>query len=287
MIAGRLGSVLLMMVLLAGLCAGQTPKPIDREGLMEAVKLGGLGPQEIVGIIKDFGVDFRLSAEDEKQLRKLGADQRVIDAVKANFKGVEEPEEPLVLPEGPPLTREQVVLVLQAGVDPNVLVKLLYLRGAAFMADRETAGEILAAGGDKMVIGAVVVNQREAPAAPAAPVAGALKPRSVSTPAVAAGGAPPQLIRVPAAEQAKKLVRSTPPEYPVLAARMGASGKVVLDVHIGADGQVTSAKAKSGHSLLGAAAVDAVLKWLYQPTLVNGAAVEVATEVEVTFNLRK
>lgn len=274
-----------MMVLLAGLCAGQTPKPIDREGLMEAVKLGGLGPQEIVGIIKDFGVDFRLTTEDEKQLRKLGADQQVIEAVKANFKGVEEPAEPLVLPEGPPLTREQVVLVLQAGVDPNVLVKLLYSRGAAFGADREAAGEILAAGGDKMVIGAVVVNQREAPAAALAP--GALKPRSVSAPAAAAGGVAPQLIRVPGAEQAKKLVRSTPPEYPVLAARMGASGKVVLDVHIGADGQVTSAKAKSGHSLLGAAAVDAVLQWLYEPTLVKGAAVEVATEVEVNFNLRK
>jgi TonB family protein len=285
MIARHSGLILLILVLLAGLCAAQTPKPIDREGLMEAVKLGGLGPQEIVGIIKDFGVDFRLTAEDEKQLRKLGADQRVIDAVKANFKGVEEPAEPLVLPEGPPLTREQVVLVLQAGVDPNVLVKLLYLRGAAFGADRETAGEILAAGGDKMVIGAVVVNQREAPVA--APVAGALKPRSVSAPAAAAGGAAPQLIRVPGPEQAKKLVRSSPPEYPVLAARMGASGKVVLDVHIGADGQVTSAKAKSGHSLLGASAVDAVLKWLYQPTLVNGAAVEVATEVEVNFNLRK
>jgi TonB family protein len=287
MIAGRLGLALFMMVLLTGLCVAQTPKPIDREGLMEAVKLGGLGPQEIVGIIKDFGVDFRLTAEDEKQLRKLGADQRVIEAVKGNYKGVEEPAEPLVLPEGPPLTREQVVLVLQAGVEPGVLVKLLYLRGAAFMADRAAAGEILAAGGDKMVIGAVVVNQREAPAGPAAPVAGALKPRSVPAPAAAAGGAAPQLIRVPGAEQARKLVRSTPPEYPVLAARMGASGKVVLDVHIGADGQVTSAKAKSGHSLLGAAAVDAVLKWLYKPTLVNGAAVEVATEVEVTFNLRK
>ncbi|MBC6951655.1 hypothetical protein DWB58_27330, partial [candidate division KSB1 bacterium] len=71
MIAGRLGSALLMMVLLAGLCAGQTPKPIDREGLMEAVKLGGLGPQEIVGIIKDFGVDFRLSAEDFEDPHEL------------------------------------------------------------------------------------------------------------------------------------------------------------------------------------------------------------------------
>ena len=68
---------------------------------------------------------------------------------------------------------------------------------------------------------------------------------------------------------------------------MGVQGKVLLDVHIGIDGQVTAATPKSGHSLLGASAAEAVRTWLDQPTLVNGAPVEVITEVEVNFALQK
>jgi protein TonB len=41
----------------------------------------------------------------------------------------------------------------------------------------------------------------------------------------------------------------------------------------------------SGHPLLVPAALAAVKQWVYQPTLLNGAPVEVVTEVEVPFNL--
>lgn len=257
------------------------PKPIDRQGLMEAVRIGGLKPEELIGIIRDIGVDFRIQPEDEKQLAKLGADKRLIEAVRANYRGeTAPPPPPIELPEGPPLTREKVILILQAGVDPQVLIDLIKLRGAAFAVDRETAAEIIAAGGNKLVVGAAVVNQRDAE--PKVTPAPALAPRGVA-PAPHA----PKPIRVPGAEQARRLIRQTPPEYPVLAARMNLSGKVLLDIRIDASGEVTDVKVVSGHSMLSAAAVSAVRTWAYEPALVNGVPVEVLTDVEVTFSLKK
>jgi periplasmic protein TonB len=41
----------------------------------------------------------------------------------------------------------------------------------------------------------------------------------------------------------------------------------------------------AGHPLLGKAAIDAVARWRYQPTLLNGDPVEVITEIDVNFAL--
>ena len=41
----------------------------------------------------------------------------------------------------------------------------------------------------------------------------------------------------------------------------------------------------SGHPLLVQAAMSAVQRWRYQPTLLNGEPVEVETEIDVNFTL--
>jgi protein TonB len=41
----------------------------------------------------------------------------------------------------------------------------------------------------------------------------------------------------------------------------------------------------SGHPLLAPAALEAVKQWVYQPTLLNGEPVEVATQIDVNFTL--
>jgi len=41
----------------------------------------------------------------------------------------------------------------------------------------------------------------------------------------------------------------------------------------------------SGHALLVPAAIDAVKQWVYRPTLLNGEAVEVVTQIDVHFTL--
>ncbi|MGA2608118.1 MAG: energy transducer TonB [Terriglobia bacterium] len=40
-----------------------------------------------------------------------------------------------------------------------------------------------------------------------------------------------------------------------------------------------------GHPLLVKAALDAVRRWRYQPTLLNGEPIEVVTEITVNFKL--
>jgi protein TonB len=54
---------------------------------------------------------------------------------------------------------------------------------------------------------------------------------------------------------------------------------------IASDGKIASLRVLTGHPLLVASAVDAVKRWVYSPTLLNGAPVEVITEITVTFTL--
>ncbi|MGA2118364.1 MAG: TonB family protein, partial [Bryobacteraceae bacterium] len=72
------------------------------------------------------------------------------------------------------------------------------------------------------------------------------------------------------------------PEYPQIARQMGAKGEVVLTATVGIDGRVKSVKVVQGHPLLVQAATDAVMQWVYRPTLLNGQAVQ--NEVRITLN---
>ena len=56
---------------------------------------------------------------------------------------------------------------------------------------------------------------------------------------------------------------------------------------IGAAGNVRNLQVLSGPPLLVKAAVDAVSQWRYQPTLLTGVPVEVATEIDVNFTLNQ
>lgn len=54
-----------------------------------------------------------------------------------------------------------------------------------------------------------------------------------------------------------------PAAYPQIALQAHAFGKVVVEVEVGADGQVMSARAVSGHPLLQAAAAKAARRWQF------------------------
>jgi protein TonB len=58
-----------------------------------------------------------------------------------------------------------------------------------------------------------------------------------------------------------------------------------LHAIIGRDGQVSELQVLSGHPLLVNPAVEAVRQWRYNPTLLNGQAVEVETTITVSFVL--
>ena len=94
----------------------------------------------------------------------------------------------------------------------------------------------------------------------------------------------PSGIRVGTAVQEQNLIHRVEPVYPHLAVRARISGVVKLDVTISREGRVANIMLLSGHPLLVQPALDAVKEWVYQPTLLNGAPVEVITEVDVDFD---
>ena len=97
--------------------------------------------------------------------------------------------------------------------------------------------------------------------------------------------------------QQAKLVRQPPPAYPSLALQAGIGGVVQLKVVIAKDGTVKQVDLVAEHlsrkadgfggdgPTLAPAAIEAVRRWAYQPTLLNGDPVEVVTTVNVTFRL--
>ena len=99
--------------------------------------------------------------------------------------------------------------------------------------------------------------------------------------------APQQRIRVGGNLQAAHLLTKIAPKYPAEAKAARVQGTVSLAVVIGKDGLVLNIDVISGDPLLVGASVEAVRQWVYQPTLLNGEAVEVVTQVDVNFTLVK
>ena len=97
----------------------------------------------------------------------------------------------------------------------------------------------------------------------------------------------PQPLRVSTSVQAALLTFGPKPPYPPLAQATRTQGVVRLTAHIAPDGTIANLRVISGHPLLIRAAVDAVQRWRYRPTLLNGLPVEVMTEIDVNFTLSR
>lgn len=109
------------------------------------------------------------------------------------------------------------------------------------------------------------------------------------TPAVREQPAPldeSNAIRVPSSVMEENLLVSRVPIYPEGARAMRLEGTVVVETVISESGAVRYARAVSGDPRLRAAAEEAVMKWRYKPYTLNGRAVEVATQMRVSFRLR-
>ena len=77
------------------------------------------------------------------------------------------------------------------------------------------------------------------------------------------------------------------PVYPALARQARISGVVELLGVLGTDGRIHELKVLRGHPLLINAALEAVRQWVFEPTLLNGVAVEVAAPITVNFILNQ
>jgi periplasmic protein TonB len=140
------------------------------------------------------------------------------------------------------------------------------------------------------------------PAATTAPLApDAPTPQPVATPETAPDIAtvrienppPPAAARPAAAATAAvpanrptqpRLVTGGAPDYPLQLRSAKIGGTVEVTVRIDAAGRVTSAQSSSGPPLLRTAAEAAVMRWRYQPALMNGVPVQTETSVRFVFD---
>ena len=83
-----------------------------------------------------------------------------------------------------------------------------------------------------------------------------------------------------------ELIRKVDPVYPLEARAKLIAGPVVLEIHVAEDGTVRDVKTVTGDPQLASAAVDAVRRWRYAPTLLDGHSIETTKQVTVLFKLQ-
>jgi protein TonB len=242
----------------------QSAKPFQKDALYGALRLCSAGSNELVRNIQTNGVDFRLTADDEQALASLKADPKLLEAVRANYRG-SAAQTPL--PDGPPLTSNEVISLLQAHRDEAWIASLIQKRAVDFGVTLQGARAILAAGGSSGLVGVIALNQQEPSLSAGAP------------------GAAPQMkpVQLTRDELARKLRRRVAPEFPLQARRLALFGSVVMQVQIDRAGELKAFGKISGHPVLVDAAKNAVRRWQWEPTLIDRIPVEVNSEVVVEF----
>ncbi len=92
-------------------------------------------------------------------------------------------------------------------------------------------------------------------------------------------------IRVGGKVQMAKIIYQVQPKYPKEAKKRRISGTVVLRAVIAKNGTIQELQFVSGPPELMRSAMDAVRKWRYEPTTLEGRPVEVVTTVSVVYTL--
>ncbi len=112
--------------------------------------------------------------------------------------------------------------------------------------------------------------------------------RIIPSSAESAKAKPPKRapVRVRGMDQAARLITRVEPIWPDQARRGRLIGTTLLDVTINEQGDVSSIWImRSGHPLVITAVTDAVEKWHYLPACIDGEAVPVVANVNVSFDL--
>ena len=150
------------LTLLPSAARAQAKKPITLEGLVKAVRINGLSTVELIQQVQSRGVNFQMTPDAEAELRAAGARPEVIEAARSNYRpGGAAPVTNASgragsnVPSGPPLSKSEVVTMLQAGTPPARVEQFVEKRGVSFQSNAQVAREIKAAGGTNSLVGAV------------------------------------------------------------------------------------------------------------------------------------
>lgn len=98
---------------------------------------------------------------------------------------------------------------------------------------------------------------------------------------------PPALVRAGHGVREPKKIVNVMPEYPSIARSSRIEGMVILEAVIDERGVVDRIRILKSVTLLDGAAIDAVRRWRYTPTLLNGVPVSVLMTITVNFTLNQ
>jgi periplasmic protein TonB len=111
---------------------------------------------------------------------------------------------------------------------------------------------------------------------------GAMNGAAPPAPAVAA--VPKAPVRVGGDVKPPRLLYGPDPEYPILAKQSRLSGVVIIEAVIDEHGNVKGMRVISGHPLLVPAALSAVSRRRYEPTVLDGEPTPIDLRVEISFS---
>jgi protein TonB len=104
-------------------------------------------------------------------------------------------------------------------------------------------------------------------------------------PAPIAAPDPPRVVHAGQGIREPKKIFDVAPHYPDIARTAHVEGVVILEAVISARGAVERVKVLRSVPLLDSAAIDAVQRWRYTPTLLNGTPVSVLMTITVRFQI--
>jgi len=277
--------LLLAVSLLSNAGAAQTTstkgESLDKVQVV-ALLAGDVPNSRVASLVVERGITFDPTDRFIQLLQKAGGDEGVVTAVRVAHR----PTGAALGERGSggngPLERDQILDLLQTGVESSILAKLVASRGIDFEPYDEYLHVYELAGAKESVLDAL----RQAGQKRRGPATAAVTAPKAATTRPGVGTAPARLIRVPAEKMATRLIYQPSPVYPEIASMARIQGVVRLRALIGPDGRIEDLKALSGHPFLIKSTMDAVSTWRYQPTLVNGKPVEVETEIAVNYTLR-
>lgn len=217
----KIASRVLLVLALTIACFAQV-KPITKKGLVDALKIGGLTQPELVQFVKQRGVDFKPSPADEIELRSAGATPDLLVAVKASYRqpvqsappaAQQQAQAPASVKGAPakPLTKTEIVTLLQVGTPSDRIVQLARSRGIGFRVTPDVAAELQKAGADTTLMNALNnVQPNHAPVA--TPPKGPVMQKALvaeNTPAPAPSAPPPPAAKPPVAPVPESTVPPT------------------------------------------------------------------------------
>lgn len=167
------GVSILVTLITANVAQLQGKKPYDQGTLLRVVQLNALPTSEVVEKINERGVDFKITPQIESEFRSAGARPEVIQAMRTNVRAATAPanHEPprdttrpstsTRVPAGPPLSKNEIITLLQSGVATAKVEQFVEARGVSFAISPQIAREIKEAGGNNALIGAITAKASE------------------------------------------------------------------------------------------------------------------------------